>query len=74
MKRQRKTANPAVSNGPQKAEAFEMPLYNQTGNDPNEWSEDPRYIVDLVKRVVQVSVKTVAIVKSLPDLNEQTFH
>jgi predicted helicase len=43
-------------------------------NDPNEWSDDPRYIVDLIKRVVQVSVETVAIVKSLPALNEKTFH
>ncbi|MFM6252597.1 MAG: type ISP restriction/modification enzyme, partial [Dolichospermum sp.] len=25
-------------------------------NDPNHWSEDPRYIVDLVKRIVRVSM------------------
>ena len=31
-------------------------------NDANDWSEDPRYIVDLVKRVVRVSVETVGIV------------
>lgn len=37
-------------------------------NDPNEWSDDPRYIVDLVKRVVQVSIDTNRIVKSLPEL------
>jgi len=40
-------------------------------NDPNEWCTEhgnPRYIVDLVKRVVQVSVKTVQIVKTLPSL------
>jgi predicted helicase len=35
-------------------------------NDPNDWSEDPRYILDLVKRVVRVSVETVRIVKELP--------
>ncbi|MCE1182887.1 MAG: hypothetical protein LWW81_11390, partial [Rhodocyclales bacterium] len=38
-------------------------------NDPNAWGEehdDPRYIVDLVKRVVRVSVETVKIVKGLP--------
>jgi len=38
-------------------------------NDPNAWADehgDPRYIVDLVKRVVRVSVETVRIVKGLP--------
>ncbi len=35
-------------------------------NDPNEWSADPRYIVDLVKRVVTVSLETNRIVASLP--------
>lgn len=35
-------------------------------NDPNEWSDDPRYIVELVKRVVTVSVETMKIVKGLP--------
>jgi len=38
-------------------------------NDPNDWCaehDDPRYIVDLVKRVVRVSVETVRIVKALP--------
>lgn len=35
-------------------------------NDPNEWSDDPRYIVDLVKRIVRVSVETNRIVSELP--------
>jgi predicted helicase len=39
-------------------------------NDPNEYSEDPRYIIDLVKRIVTVSVETMKIVNSLPALNE----
>ena len=39
-------------------------------NNPNDWSEDPRYIVDLVKRIVRVSLETVKIVNSLPALNE----
>jgi predicted helicase len=39
-------------------------------NDPNDWSEDPRYILELVKRVVRVSVETVRIVKGLPGLLE----
>ncbi len=39
-------------------------------NDPNAWSEDPRYILDLVKRIVRVSLETVRIVKGLPGLAE----
>ncbi|MFJ9324539.1 DEAD/DEAH box helicase [Streptomyces globisporus] len=38
-------------------------------NDPNEWSDDPRYIIDLLKRIVTVSVKTVKIIDSLPALD-----
>ncbi|EFA72823.1 hypothetical protein CRD_02201 [Raphidiopsis brookii D9] len=37
-------------------------------NNPNQWSEDPRYIVDLIKRIVKVSMETVRIVKELPPL------
>ena len=36
-------------------------------NDPNEYSDDPRYIVDLIKRVVTVSLETLRIVGGLPD-------
>lgn len=39
-------------------------------NDPNNWSDDPRYIIDLFKRIVRVSLETVKIVNSLPPLNE----
>ncbi|WP_198116800.1 DEAD/DEAH box helicase [Massilia rhizosphaerae] len=39
-------------------------------SDPNEWSDDPRYIIDLLKRIVRVSIETSRIVKSLPALNE----
>ena len=38
-------------------------------NDPNDWSREvgnPRYILDLLARVVTVSVETVRIVRSLP--------
>lgn len=41
-------------------------------NDPNDWGKehgDPRYIVDLVKRITRVSVETVRIVRSLPPLD-----
>ncbi|MFN8378109.1 MAG: type ISP restriction/modification enzyme [Anaerolineae bacterium] len=37
-------------------------------SDPNKYSEDERYIVELVKRVVAVSVETVAIVERLKGL------
>jgi predicted helicase len=37
-------------------------------NDPNDYSEDPRYILDLVKRIVTVSVKTLEIIQELPSL------
>ena len=40
-------------------------------NDPNDWSRevgDPRYILDLLARVVTVSVETMQIVDSLPPL------
>ena len=40
-------------------------------NDPNDWSEDPKYILNLVKRIVTVSLETMKIVKSLPPLNER---
>jgi predicted helicase len=37
-------------------------------NDPNDWSTDPRYIVDLLRRVVRVSLESVRIVAGLPGL------
>lgn len=40
-------------------------------NDPNDYSDDPRYIVDLVKSVVTVSMETLEIVAQLPPLNER---
>ncbi|MEU0896994.1 DEAD/DEAH box helicase [Streptomyces massasporeus] len=38
-------------------------------NDPNDWSEDPRYIIDLLKRIVTVSLETMKIVDGLPPLD-----
>ncbi|THV40694.1 damage-inducible protein [Glycomyces buryatensis] len=38
-------------------------------NDPNDWSEDPRYIVNLLKRIVTVSLETMKIVDVLPPLD-----
>ena len=43
-------------------------------NDANDWCREhnnPRYIIDLLKRIVRVSLETVRIVKSLPPLNEK---
>lgn len=40
-------------------------------NDPNDWSrehEQPRYIIDLIGRIVTVSLETMKIVDSLPEL------
>lgn len=37
-------------------------------NDPNDWSDDPRYVVDLVRRIVTVSVETMRVVDGLPPL------
>lgn len=45
---------------------------SQIVNDPNEWSDDPLYIINLVKRMVTVSLETMKIVDSLPALNERT--
>jgi predicted helicase len=42
-------------------------------NDPNEWCKEhgqPKYIIELVERVIRVSIETVKIVKRLPGLNE----
>jgi predicted helicase len=40
-------------------------------NDPNDWSREvgnPRYIIDLLARIVTVSLETMAIVDALPRL------
>ena len=40
-------------------------------NDPNDWTTEhgePRYIIDLIKRITTVSVRTVEIVQGLPQL------
>ncbi|MBQ7568149.1 hypothetical protein IJT17_05015, partial [bacterium] len=41
-------------------------------SDPNLYSDNPRYIVDLIKRVTYVSVETVKLVEALPPLEEIT--
>lgn len=41
-------------------------------HDLNTWSDDPRYILDLLGKVVTVSVKTVEITGKLPKLDSST--
>ncbi|MDR2421863.1 MAG: hypothetical protein LBE01_00610, partial [Deltaproteobacteria bacterium] len=41
-------------------------------NDPNDWANDhnePRYVLDLLLRIVTVSLKTMKIIKGLPTLD-----
>ncbi|HEY4328199.1 MAG TPA: type ISP restriction/modification enzyme, partial [Phycisphaerae bacterium] len=43
-------------------------------NDPNDWCQEhqqPRYILDLFKRIIRVSIETLKIVNALPPLNER---
>jgi predicted helicase len=54
-------------------ERYQVKVDKDSGirNDPNDWCAEhgnPRYIVDLVKRVVRVSVETARIVNGLPSL------
>ena len=39
-------------------------------NDPNEYSDDPRYILDLIGRLVTVSMETLDIIDGLPGIEE----
>lgn len=65
--------------GPKSAVEWIMDRYQVTidrasgiVNDPNDWCTevgDPRYILDLVKRVVTVSLETMTIVDALPPLD-----
>jgi predicted helicase len=52
-------------------ERYRVTEHNDSGikNDPNDWAEEvgnPRYILDLLLSVINVSVQTVDIVKGLP--------
>jgi predicted helicase len=55
-------------------ERYQVSTHKDSGivNDPNEWAEEvgnPRYILDLLLSIINVSVQTVDIVNSLPKLN-----
>ena len=54
-------------------ERYQISVDKDSGikNDPNDWAKEhnqPRYILDLVKRVVRVSLETMKIVNGLPAL------
>lgn len=40
-------------------------------NDPNLYSDNPRYIIDLILRVIEVSVRSVELINKLPKIDEQ---
>lgn len=57
-------------------ERYQITVDKDSGirNDPNDWARehnDPRYILDLFKRVIRVSLETNRIVAALPALNER---
>ena len=51
---------------------YQVKVDKATGimNDPNDYSEDPRYVLDLVCRLVTVSMRTNEIVAQLPPIRE----
>jgi predicted helicase len=58
-------------------ERYQFTTHKESGitNDPNDWAEEvgnPRYILDLLLSIINVSVQTVDIVNSLPKLNFDT--
>jgi len=57
-------------------ERYQITVDKDSGirNDPNDWAKEhkqPRYILDLIKRIIRVSIETMKIVNSLPLLNER---
>ncbi len=54
-------------------ERYAVTTHKESGivNDPNLWCDEhnqPRYIIDLLKRIVTLSIETMKIVKALPKL------
>jgi predicted helicase len=55
-------------------ERYTISTHKESGitNNPNDWATEtgkPRYILDLLQSVINVSVQTVEIVNSLPRLS-----
>jgi len=54
-------------------ERYQVATHKESGivNDPNDWAREnnnPRYILDLLLSVINVSVQTVEIVNGLPEM------
>jgi predicted helicase len=52
-------------------ERYQVTTHKESGikNDPNDWAEEvgnPRYILDLLLSIINVSMETVGIVEGLP--------
>lgn len=47
---------------------YQIKTDNKSGitDDPNEYSDDPKYIFDLLLRIITVSLKTLDLVAQLP--------
>ncbi len=47
---------------------------SQIVNDPNDWArehDDPKYILNLLKSIITVSMETMKVVEKLPALKER---
>ncbi len=54
-------------------ERYQVSTHKESGivNDPNHWCDEhntPHYIIDLIKRLVTLSLEPIRINNSLPDL------
>jgi predicted helicase len=54
-------------------ERYQFSTHKESGitNDPNDWSKEvgnPRYILDLLLSIINVSMKTIKIVEGLPQV------
>ena len=52
-------------------ECYQVKIDKDSGikQDPNQWSDNPRYIIDLIGKLVQLSLTTLKEVAKLPDLS-----
>ena len=52
-------------------ERYQKTTHTESGitNDPNDWSDDPLYILSLLKRIIHISIESVKIIESLPPLD-----
>ncbi len=60
-------------------ERYQVTIHKDSGikNDPNDWAEEvgnPRYILDLLLSIINVSVQTVDIVDGLPKLEFESVN